>query len=37
MRSLVNVRTLLLPVAAHANDKITTFGLDWKAEAGYGG
>jgi hypothetical protein len=37
MCSLVNVPTPLLPVAAHANDNITTFGFGWKAEAGYGG
>ncbi len=37
MRSLLKALTLLLlPVAAHANDKIS-FGLDWKAEAEYGG
>jgi hypothetical protein len=33
MSSLVNVPALLLPVAAHANEKIT-FGFRWKAEAG---
>jgi len=37
MRHLAALLMLLLvPVAAQANDKIT-FGLDWKAEAEYGG
>lgn len=37
MRRLAGVLALLLfPVAGWANDKIT-FGLDWKAEAEYGG
>ena len=37
MRRLAAILTLLLaPLAAQANDKIT-FGLDWKAEAEYGG
>ena len=37
MRGLAAVLCLLLfPIASRANDKIT-FGLDWKAEAEYGG
>jgi NitT/TauT family transport system substrate-binding protein len=37
MRQLATILTLLLiSGAAHANDKVT-FGLDWKAEAEYGG
>ncbi len=37
MRRLIGIITLLLlPVVARANDKIS-FGLDWKAEAEYGG
>jgi hypothetical protein len=37
MCSLVNVPTPPLPVAVHASDNITTFGLGWKAEAVYRG
>jgi NitT/TauT family transport system substrate-binding protein len=37
MRCVAAILALLLaPLAAHADDKIT-FGLDWKAEAEYGG
>ncbi|WP_428486515.1 ABC transporter substrate-binding protein [Rhodopila sp.] len=36
MLAVVVLSVVLVPVAAWANDKIT-FGLDWKAEAEYGG